>query len=127
MQATTICLATKHTGECALFFLLSLYIAFLGQPSLLYVNSCRGEALEVSMEIKEKEHHRGRGYTTVTMYWQSRSVGNVFFFFSLSDKKWNKIHHTGDKMACLSTNKILCCILTKSRFRRKKKTVNICP
>lgn len=101
MQAPTICQATKYPGECTVLFLLSLYIAFLGQLSLLYVISCRGEALKVSMEIKEKEHHRNRGCTIVTMHWQRGSVQHMAF--SLSDKKWNKIHHTVGKMACLST------------------------
>lgn len=46
------CLATKHPEDCTVLILLLLYFALLGHsPPLFSGKSCRGEALEVSVEM----------------------------------------------------------------------------
>lgn len=66
--AHTGCLATEHPEDCTAVLLLPLPVASCGHPLLLYVNSCRGKALKVSVEIEGKKQHAGSGCIVVTKH-----------------------------------------------------------
>lgn len=120
------CLATKDPEDCTVFLLLLLYVSFLGHSSLLSGNSCRGEALKVSVEMQGRNQHAGSGCIITPMGWGSSWAGQlthlaIFFqVLSFSPKNWNKVHHTWGKYSFHCKNTVLVYLNQVQVCERKK-------